>query len=678
MKINKTIAAILIAGTMLLSGCSEQELPGDLPIGSSSRSEIADPLEEPVDNSEDSAQLKLPASGCNYSFDPDKISISEDGLIISPTIKGHGSDTNIGIVVFIDGVRQKYSVGDSAEKSYMANFDIKANSEQTLNLKVDAVLDGSLDKHLISMGVIMVPDFVSTAEDPTFGMYHNMLSTGVVELPEEVKDAFPNKNYNVLKTENSLLTQKQIDKFRIEIGDVNESGICEDVYLLQGDNRLEDRYTMPEGESKIKLHFSAYTTQHTLVQQRVTFYVNHEAVKFNGGYDHLDFTAEGEKITELDVELDNVKQGDFIYCITVPLSSEGWILDKTRSCLIIPENQGDKPSPSSSSTESSSPGSNNSDNSSSSGTSDNTPSSVTPDKPGAVTAVSFAGRIVPEFSIGENIYATERHNGAALCKIDPNGKVIKKLSGGGNCSVHGDKIMTYSSSDGDAGEKVKVSLLDQDLNEIKKLEIEPDGKGSYRGFDADENRIAYIYVHDDTRSELRICDWNFKNQKTLMELPADNSFGEIRLAEKFVAFKFTGNNNSYYGICDFNGNAEKHPKKAMSTEVQRIGNTALWSNKHGETTSEGEIILFKNGKFEVVKPQNPFESQDVYLTAEDEFFTAPDGHNVLKQYINGVESAELSLDKGDGLSSVIRARDKIVAGTFSDDGNKLKIWELKR
>lgn len=665
----KKLSIAFLAGILLLTGCSRQGLPGDLPIGSSSRSEIADPLEEPVDNSEDSAQLKLPASGCNHSFDPDKISISEDGLIISPTIKGHGSDTNIGIVVFIDGVRQKYSVGDSAEKSYMANFDIKAGSEQTFDLKVDAVLDGSLDKHLISMGVIMVPDFVSTAEDPTFGMYHNMLSTGVFELPEEVKDAFPNKNYNVLKTENSLLTQKQIDKFRIEIGDVNENGICEDVYLLQGDDRLEDRYTMPEGENKIKLHFSAYTTQHTLVQQRVTFYVNHEAVKFNGGYDHLDFTAEGEKITELDVELDNVKQGDFIYCITVPLSSEGWILDKTRSCLIIPENQGDKPSPSSSSTESSSPNSN---------TSDNTLSSVTPAKSGAVTTVSFAGRIVPEFSIGENIYATERNKGVTLYKMDPDGNVIKILIGGGNFSAHGDKIMTYSFSDGDVGEKVKVSLLDKDFNEIKKLEIEPDGKGSYRSFDADENRIAYIYEHDDARSELRICDWNFKNQKTLMTLPADNIFREIRLADGFVAFKLTENNTSCYGICDFNGNAEKHPKKAMSTEVQRIGNTVLWSNKHGEATSEGEIVLYKNGKFEVVKPQNPFESQDVYLTAEDEFFTAPDGDNVLKQYINGVESAELPLDKGDGLSSVIRAGDKIVAGTFSDGGNKLKIWELKR
>ncbi len=665
----KKLSIAFLAGILLLTGCSRQELPGDLPIGSSSRSEIADPLEEPVDNSEDSAQLKLPASGCNYSFDPDKISISEDGLIISPTIKGHGSDTNIGIVVFIDGVRQKYSVGDSAEKSYMANFDIKAGSEQTFDLKVDAVLDGSLDKHLISMGVIMVPDFVSTAEDPTFGMYHNMLSTGVFELPEEVKDAFPNKNYNVLKTENSLLTQKQIDKFRIEIGDVNENGICEDVYLLQGDDRLEDRYTMPEGENKIKLHFSAYTTQHTLVQQRVTFYVNHEAVKFNGGYDHLDFTAEGEKITELDVELDNVKQGDFIYCITVPLSSEGWILDKTRSCLIIPENQGDKPSPSSSSTENGSPNSN---------TSDNTPSSVTPAKSGAVTTVSFAGRIVPEFSIGENIYATERNKGVTLYKMDPDGNVIKILIGGGNFSAHGDKIMTYSFSDGDVGEKVKVSLLDKDFNEIKKLEIEPDGKGSYRSFDADENRIAYIYEHDDARSELRICDWNFKNQKTLMTLPADNIFREIRLADGFVAFKLTENNTSCYGICDFNGNAEKHPKKAMSTEVQRFGNTVLWSNKHGEATSEGEIVLYKNGKFEVVKPQNPFESQDVYLTAEDEFFTAPDGYNVLKQYINGAESAELPLDKGDGLSSVIRAGDKIVAGTFSDGGNKLKIWELKR
>lgn len=54
---------------------------------------------------------------------------------------------------------------------------------------------------------------------------------------------------------------------------------------------------------------------------RVSFYKNHELVKFNGKYDNLDVTAEGGKITEVNISIDDVSAGDFMYCVAVPLES---------------------------------------------------------------------------------------------------------------------------------------------------------------------------------------------------------------------------------------------------------------------------------------------------------------------------------------------------------------------
>lgn len=266
----KKTTAVIITSVLLLSGCSNQKLPDDIPINSSSRSEISDPMEA----SEKTDQEKIPSTEYGFNFDNDNIFLPENSLILSPEIKCGSSDTNTGIMVFIDGVRQKYSVENSAEESNLATFDLIAQTEQTLNLNVDAVLDGDLDDHAVSLATMLAPGYVSTQDAPTFGFYHSMLSTGTYSVPKEIKDVFPAEKYNTLNAENSTLTQKQIDKFKIKISSDNENSISENIYLLQGDNRIEDRYKLPNGESKIKLHFSAYTTNHIVKPQRVTFYVN--------------------------------------------------------------------------------------------------------------------------------------------------------------------------------------------------------------------------------------------------------------------------------------------------------------------------------------------------------------------------------------------------------------------
>ncbi len=180
--------------------------------------------------------------------------------------------------------------------------------------------------------------------------------------------------------------------------------------------------------------------------------------------------------------------------------------------------------------------------------------------------MEFNGRIIPRFSIDGYIYATESKQDAALIKLDSNGNIVKKLADGSNFKLHGDKITKITSSpsaDGN-GETVTLTLLDKDFNEVKKLSISDDG--TKYGYDFDENRIAYIYLNDDNSAELRVCDWNFTNQKTLMSVPSGSNFGEIVLTDSCVAFKLS-NNGQYYGVCDFNGKSAEEENRLKIWEL---------------------------------------------------------------------------------------------------------------
>ncbi len=678
----KRISITIMAAVMLLSGCSKQEMPGEISSEITSNSEISDPMQNSTD---DPQGEKIPSISYGIYFTDENVSISNGKLVVSPKLMGGGADTHVGIMVFVDGVPQKYAAENSAEESYMSTFDIEANSEKTHNLKVDAKIDGDLDKHFISVITMLAPEYVSSPDNPYFGFYHRILRPVSLSVSEEVKNALPRNNYQILKTENSVMTKKQLEKFGLD--EDADQGYGMGFYLLQSENLLETSYTLPENEKKLKLNFCAFTTVPTVETFRVTFFVNHKQVNFNGNQEYLDVTMEGEKITEREIEIDNVNAGDFVYCIAVPLV-EGESTYKSDSKMILSTNA-ETPENNSSSSDL-----NSQEPDTSTSSQEDPQEDQVSTNPAAVKEISFNNKIVPLFSIGESMYAVEGRRDVSLLKINHNGEILKKSTHKSDIRVHGSKISSFENNifnssgsgtgsiaiGGSKDPSVSLALLDAELNELKKLKI-TDHIGT--NYDFDDKRIVYVYRNDDKTEELRVCDWDLKNHKTLMILPAENDsrFNEIALADGFIAFRSTDKTGNYYGVCDFNGKVEKHLKSNMSSEIQVIGDTALWFDKHvnaadGEIPS-GEVVLYRNGKFEVIRTENPIESQDVFLTEENEFVTLFPDNDVLRIYKNGVKTAEISLESEEYIFSVIRAGSKIVAGTAVGNEHKLKIWEMK-
>ncbi len=302
---------------------------------------------------------------------------------------------------------------------------------------------------------------------------------------------------------------------------------------------------------------------------------------------------------------------------------------------------------------------------------------------------AFSERMETRFVIGDNVYAYE-FSQKALHKLDPEGSIIKTREVAAEVRAHGDTIslVSFNTSamldDGAAivaveNPSVTLTLLDGNLDEIKSLEITENIGSEY---DFDENRIACICDGEKNRDELRVFDWEQKNMKTLMTLSDrnDGRFNSISIADGYVAFIATDKHGHYYGVCDFNGKSELYSKKGISNDIQVNGGTALWSDMHvnvvGGEIPSGEIIMYTDGEFKIVKPENPIESQDVFLTGENEFITALSDGEILRQYKNGIKIAEFPLDNGEYATAAVSTGNKIFASILSGSQYKLKIWEL--
>lgn len=645
----KQISVLLMASIVLISGCSNGN-SSDIPSITSSENtvgEISDPMK-----TSDTSQQASPSSSYGLSFGADDIDLSGNLLKISPTLKGGESPTNAGFTVFIDGIPQKYCSENSSEYSYISGFDIEENSEKTHELTVEPIIDNDVSEHIISVSTILAPDFVPPLETPTFGNYHRILRNKSKKLSDEITGIAEVDEYKVLKAENRVLTNEEKEEYGL--GEEYGTGYAVECDLQQF-KRLESTFALKIGENCLAATLCAYSTMPDVQDYRVTVFVNHKPVKINGDYDCVDVTMEGGKISKTEITLENIKVGDFVYCIAAPLT-EGEVAMKSTSKMVI----GDK---SSGSDSTSTPPAESSENISDDGT--------------VVSSTSLK----PVFAIGDNLYAETKRGSAvfpALCKVNSSGDVVKTLADVSNARVHGDKIsaVKYSGDTFSIGTNaMKIMLLDKDLNVVKSLDI----SDTYGKIDFNEDRI--VYVSND--KEICSCDWNWENHRTLCSLSTEY-FVNINLGDGFVAFnaqaEINNKDTDFYGVCDFSGNYEIYRKDGINYS-QVCGKTAVWGDRHTDVVNgvmpSGNFVMYTNGTFQNFTTENILESQDVFLTGENEFFTViGDNYGVIKQYRNGVKIREISVGKGNSAANIVHTDSMLYAIVIESSGRTMKCWEL--
>lgn len=68
---------------------------------------------------------------------------------------------------------------------------------------------------------------------------------------------------------------------------------------------------------------------------RVSFYKNHDRIKFNGDSDYMDIEIKEGNITTANVILEDINEGDFIYCFAVPINNYKLKVQKSMTAAII-------------------------------------------------------------------------------------------------------------------------------------------------------------------------------------------------------------------------------------------------------------------------------------------------------------------------------------------------------
>lgn len=672
----KRLSVLLLSTILLVSGCSKTD-PDSIPSGttSNSNSEISDPMKQPTDQSSEAP----PATSYGFNFGTEDIDYSDGQLTLSPMLIGGETPTRVGFMVFIDGIPQKYCSESSSEYSYISSFDVDENSEKTHKLTVDTVIDSDMPDHIISISTMLVPEFVPPLETPTFGNYHRILRNMSKKLSDGITDIAATSEYKALKAENRVLTNEEKEEYRLREEDGSGYTVeCD----LQQFKRLEKTFTLKSGENCLTATLCAYSTQPDVQDYRITIFVNNKPVKINGNYDFIDVTMEGGKISKTEITLENIKEGDFVYCFAAPLA-EGEMAIKSASKMVISQNDGannsNDPSTSEISSSSSSENSNSSDNVS-------TPTESIGNISDGGTVVSNTN-LTPAFAIGDYLYAETKRGSAvypALCKVNSSGDVVKTIADVSGARIHGDKIAVVKYS-GDAfsvseNTSEKIMLLDKDLNVVNSLDI----NDSYGKIDFDEDKIVYV----NNGNEICSCDWNWENHKTLFSLSSTPQgaqyFVDIKLGEGFVAFNAQATINDkdvdYYGVCDFSGNYEIYRKDGINYS-QVYGKTSVWGDRHTDVVNgvmpSGNFVMYTNGTFQNFKTENVLESQDVFLTGENEFFTViGDNYGVIKQYKNGSKICEISVGKGNSAANIVHTDSMLYANVIESSGRTMKCWEL--
>ncbi len=677
----KRLSILVLSTVLLVSGCSKTN-PDSIPKGTTSDigSEISDPMKQPTDQSSEAP----PATSYGFNFGTKDIDYEDGKLVLSPMLMGGETPTKVGFMVFIDGIPQKYCSESTSEYSYINDFEVEENSEKTHKLTVDAVIDDKMSDHIISVSAILVPGFVPPLETPTFGNYHRILRNMSKKLSDEITGIAKTNEHKVLKAENRVLTNEEKEEYGL--GEEYGSGYTVECDVQQF-KRLEQTFTLPNGDSRLAATLCAFSTQPAVGDYRITIFVNNKPVKINDNYDFIDVTMEGGKISKTEITLANIKEGDFVYCLAVPLA-EGEMAMKSASKMVIIEKDGTN----SSSGTSNSEASGNSSNTTNSRSSNSIGSNNTSSPVESTDYIDDSGTVVsntnlsPVFALGDYLYAETKRGSSvfpALCKVNSSGDVVKTLADVSGARLHGDKISAVKRN-GDAfsisANNVNIMLLDKDLTVVKSLTVN-DRSGK---IDFDEDRIVYVSSND----ELCCCDWNWQNHKTLLSLSGAPQgaqyFADIKLGDGFVAFtaEATINNKDadFYGVCDFSGDYEIYRKDGVNYS-QVYGKTAVWGDRHTDVVNgvmpSGNLVMYTNGTFKDFRTENVIESQDVFLAGENEFFTVI-GNNfgVIKQYKNGSKIREISIGKSNSAANIARTDSMLYAEVIESKGRTMKCWEL--
>jgi hypothetical protein len=548
-----------------------------------SQAEITDPF---LDNSQSVQKIISLGSFIIKSDISEEITYSGDSICINEHIKVTEADIKFGFITFINGIPQI----NSNTNSILTRISIKEDEEDILPLIITPNCGKQGEKHRMDILSMFYPDFVPEEDKFQFGNYQHAMAAKPIIINYEKSSEEKEIKIDTVKT-TRYPTDEENTKYNLL-----ESSV--DIFELNQDGN-RDYFTLNNNGVKFDLKVYAANSE----TYRISLFKNHEPVKINS-FDVIDVILIKGNVSEISIELDDAKAGDFIYAFAVPITNDLLSPVKTQSMKIMKEDFTIQ--------------------------SDNSVSQEDQD-PKSNLAENYSNLSL--LSADENytyFNGYDDKNNYIFC-IDKNKNVVntsKALDIGG---VDHFKIL----SDGfgfvglDMGEAVCYITLDKKFEvtacyDLKDIGMEKPSLIT-NCFDINKHKIIFINDND----EISIYDFNTKETTIVSKIEKiDSTYVSIHkirfLSENkasFIAQNISDNEKFFIGVVDLsNGNIEFKQSTDISGTIYCAEETACWFSQRKDTNeiSDGIIHFYYDNEFHELNCENKNESQHVFLSNDGE------------------------------------------------------------
>lgn len=250
----------------------------------------------------------------------------DENLSIDFWINNSGDDSNVGFMIFVDGVRQDYSINGEDEKTGMHIFEVKSGEKITFTANFEPTAEKYSDTLNFSYGIINNPKFTPDSPTTVFGNNYRIEQISFIamaDVSERIKTAD-----NAIEVQSVEITNEEKQEF-IEY---DESGnVCGNqldgrtqLRSLKNGSPTQDGDPAPNSVSPsdtLELQLLGGKKQ----LWRVSMYVDHKLVPaFNGAY-YADMTSDADTKSVYTINMSEIdlpdKEYGAIYFIAVPVEN---------------------------------------------------------------------------------------------------------------------------------------------------------------------------------------------------------------------------------------------------------------------------------------------------------------------------------------------------------------------
>lgn len=336
----KYLAMNLLLGICILSGCSDNLDTFDMEFTEPSTTMVTNPFKP--DDFEIPEGAEYISYGTSINIPDFEFLTCENNKVMLPiTVENAGKEFSLGFCIFSDGIIQEYTSSVSNEKTTMQIFDLLPDSKQTIDFYIDNIENISQsDDVSFSYMTIINPEYIPSLANNGGELPH--ITSGGDSLHLHMDSPTESSDYKIYNEfDIHAITDEEAARFGILLDERDKSHSTRFILdSINGTGRPIENMIECSENGTLPLNLYSWTTNGNDSFSangtfRVSFYKNHERINFNGDYDYIDIELKESYFTTAEVTLENINEGDFIYCIAAPIDNFKLTAQKSMTALIL-------------------------------------------------------------------------------------------------------------------------------------------------------------------------------------------------------------------------------------------------------------------------------------------------------------------------------------------------------